>query len=262
MTRRGFTLLELLIAIALLLALAALSVPAIMSQLDDRRFESAVELTTSQLLLARSHAQSTGQTIEVLYRSSPARLEARIFRPGEMGKGDISTEFEADDLAAVGEGEEASGFQSLAWDEEAEPNGLIFEGWALLALPEGIQISDSPPDSADDLLISTADFEGESWGEGFSPPVAPSDWEQDEPVTIRLAVFLPDGSALICEPAWLWDGGRRQGRLSINPWSGLPDFEILDRPSDEALESEGLADEEYSPPGDRSSSDEPYGMDE
>lgn len=262
MTRRGFTLLELLIAIALLLALAALSVPAILRTLDDRRFETAVEITTSQLLLARAHAQSTGSAVEVLYRSSPGRLEARIFQPGEMGDGEIPAGFDADYVDAPEEGEETGGFRSLAWNEEEEPAGVIFEGWALLALPEGIQISDSPPGGAEDLLISTAEFEGESWGEGFSPPVAPSNWQQDQPETIRLAVFLPDGSALICEPAWLWDDDRRQGRLSINPWSGLAEFELLQRPAVQDLEPEGPAGPDYPPPDDRTSADEFLATDE
>ncbi|UCD76493.1 MAG: prepilin-type N-terminal cleavage/methylation domain-containing protein [Phycisphaerales bacterium] len=225
MPRRGFTLLELLIAIALLLALGALSLPAIMGQLDERRFESAVELTTSHLLLARAHAQATGRTVEVLYRFPPARLEARIFQPGEMSEGDPSDWPSNEGIAGDEEGEE-TGYYSLEWDEEQNTAGLIHEGWALRALPAGIRLSSAPPDGAEGLLAEWSEFEEESWGEGFSPPVEPMPAEEDDdPVTIRLAVFLPDGSALICEPAWLWDRNDHLERLTVNPWSGLPQIQ-------------------------------------
>lgn len=60
MNRRGVTLLELLLAIALLLALGAIVLPPLFVRLNERAFESSAEIVRNQLLLARAHAQITG----------------------------------------------------------------------------------------------------------------------------------------------------------------------------------------------------------
>lgn len=249
MNRRAFTLLELLIAIALLLTLGALSVPVIIGQVEAYRFESAIDLTTGQLLLARAHAQSTGRSVEVLYRSPPTRLEARYFQPGQMIEQEEYTGDESPSRSIGDEDGESDGYYSLGSEEDPDSAGAIFEGWALQTLPDEIHISDTPPnmdDEAYDLLSPSDDFEYDAWGEGFSPPVAPSSYvEEEETVSIRLAVFLPDGSALICEPAWLHDEDRRQGKLTVNPWSGLPVFERITATTDDLLDP--LEEEEEEP---------------
>ncbi len=45
------------------------------------------------------------------------------------------------------------------------------------------------------------------------------------PRTIRLAVFLPDGSALLGEGVWVVDNDGRARRIEVNPWTGLPIFD-------------------------------------
>ena len=42
---------------------------------------------------------------------------------------------------------------------------------------------------------------------------------------IRLALFMPDGSAVLAEPVWIRDEHGRRGRLAVNHWTGLPSFE-------------------------------------
>ena len=79
MNRRGVTLLELLLAIALLLAVGGLVLPALFDRLTERAFESSAEIVRSQLLLARAHAQATGEPIEVLFATDPPRVAARRF---------------------------------------------------------------------------------------------------------------------------------------------------------------------------------------
>ena len=81
MNRRGFTLLELLIVIGLVLGLGALVWPAMTKFQQERIFDSTVEIVRDQLMLARAHAQATGKPVEVIYLSQPPRVEARMFDP-------------------------------------------------------------------------------------------------------------------------------------------------------------------------------------
>ena len=60
-------------------------------------------------------------------------------------------------------------------------------------------------------------------------------------------MFLPDGSALLGDPVWLGDGQGRHGRVSVNPWTGLPSFEPDARASDLEVE-EGPDDPEDDEP--------------
>ena len=85
MNRRSLTLLELLLAIGLLLAMAALVFPTVLKGFGERAFESSAEVARNQLLLARAHAQAAGQPVEVTYYSPPSRVEARLFQAGLRG---------------------------------------------------------------------------------------------------------------------------------------------------------------------------------
>jgi len=183
--RTGVTLLELLIAIALIVAMAALTFPTLFIRLGERAFANAVEVTSSQLLLARAEAQATGRPVEVLYGAGPPRIVAQWFDPAAAGE---------DDPGIVGE------------DDDDERR--IERGWSYRALPGRVRISVRPPP---DLLPPD---------DGDDPAAS----EETEPPFIRIAVLLPDGSALLARTVWLHDEGGRLGRLSVNAWTGLPSF--------------------------------------
>jgi type II secretory pathway pseudopilin PulG len=175
MNRRGVTLLELLLAIALLLALGALVVVPLLDRMNERAFESSADIVTTQLLLARAHAQATGEPVEVRYESAPPWIAARIFDP--LLGGD---------------------------DDELAETLRIPEGWAERGLVDGVRLTDRP-----DVLES----------------LGPDESQQETPQTIRLAVFMPDGSALLGRTTWIIDDDGRLGRLDVNGWTGLPAFE-------------------------------------
>ena len=213
MNRRGVTLLELLLAIALLLALGALVLPALFDRLTERAFESSAEIVRSQLLLARAHAQVTGEPIEVLFETDPPRVAARRF--------DV-------DLVDLEPGGDAPGEENLtdepfavtSLDDEEAPETLrIPEPWAERVLGDGVWIADR-----------SGLAEEESGGFGTAGVRAAGDdrieIEGEETLrTIRLALFMPDGSAVLAEPVWIRDEHGRRGRLTVNHWTGLPSFE-------------------------------------
>ncbi len=140
--------------IAILLAIGSLVLPVTVEASRGRAFDSAAESVRAQLLLARVHAQSTGQPVEVAYIAQPPRVAARFF--------------------------------------DAESPEIPY-AWADLALPGGVRIE---PDPQPDELLAAERF--------------------------TLAVFTPDGSALLAAPALIRDDHGRQERLAVNPWTGLP----------------------------------------
>ena len=81
MSRRSLTLLETLIALTLVLAMAALIVPSMLKSMEERSFEAATDVTKEQLMMARAHAQATGNPVEVTYRPDTSQVQARWFMP-------------------------------------------------------------------------------------------------------------------------------------------------------------------------------------
>lgn len=214
MTRRGFTLLEVLISLALLLAIAALCLPSLRTTLQERRFEAAADQALHHLLLARVHAQSTGVPVEVTYLADPPRLEATLFEPGQRA-------MDEDELTPVRPDDSAEEPTELfLLEDEIDPANRIPESWAHQALPEDLIILDEKPDPPGMIVDPSDLWVPEQWAEPIGPDAGPP-----EPVRIRVAVYLPDGSALLGKPVWLTDSVRRLGRLAVNPWTGLPSFE-------------------------------------
>ncbi len=169
MTKRpGITLIELLLAIGLVLVLSGIVLPAVFTGLQERAFESTVEVVRNQFLLARANAQITRRPVEVMYDDRPPR-SARVWA------------------------------QYFLVDQEQEtlPEQLIVEGWADRVLAGGLRITDR------------------------------SATDDDEPRLFRLAVYMPDGSALLSRTAWISDDHGRRGKLQVNPWTGLPSFERI-----------------------------------
>jgi type II secretory pathway pseudopilin PulG len=218
MNRRGVTLLELLLAIALLLALGGLVLPALFDRMSQRAFEASAEIVRSQLLLARAHAQATGEPIEVVFEIGPPRVAARRFDA---------------DLATLEPREDAT-------DEEALGTLRIAEPWADRVLADGVWIAEGP-----------GEMEGEMAGAGVGLEIGAATDEAAESretaQPMRLALYMPDGSAVLAETVWIRDEHGRRGRLTVNPWTGLPSFEQTARRQEEPQEPELLEEEAPEP---------------
>jgi type II secretory pathway pseudopilin PulG len=176
MARRALTLLELLLALSLLLAIWALVLPVALESLRERAFEANAENVRNQLLLARAHAGASGRPVEISREPSPPRIEARYFQVDVAG--DVDREPQP----------------------APSPIDPIVESWADALLPEGFTISAAPADP---------------------PPSVPSTAADAPSGPLRLAIFMPDGSALMSRPVWLADAHGRKAKLTINPWTGL-----------------------------------------
>jgi prepilin-type N-terminal cleavage/methylation domain-containing protein len=222
MNRRGLTLIELLLAIGIVLIVGALVLPAIFTGLRERSFESAGDVVRNQLLLARAHAQVTRRPVEVVYLNVPPRgpgIRARYFlvdAPGpaiERPTGRTASAADADPFPMDDQ-----------W--ETNPEQVIVEGWSDRDLPDGLGLTNRA--EADD---------------------ADSGWTDTDPVILRLAVYMPDGSALLVQTVWLRDDDGRRGRIEVNPWTGLSSFDrVVGDQSDASSDREDRAELEPEDP--------------
>ncbi len=199
MHRRGLTLIELLLAIGLVLIVGALVLPTVFTGLRERSFEAGGEVVRNQLLLARAHAQLTRRPVEVVYVNVPPRrpgVRARYFlvdAPGPAMRRPTGR-------AASGQAQTDPFPTDDEW--QTNPDQVIVEGWADRDLLDGLRLTDR---------AETDEVE--------------TDRGETDPVVLRLAVYMPDGSAPLMQPVWLRDEHGRRGRIEVNPWTGLPSFE-------------------------------------
>jgi len=219
--KRCVTLLETLVALAILIAAGALIFPMMMSSLDERAFESVADVTNEQLMLARAHAQATGSPVEVTFNQATSQVQARLYAPWLKSEasavGSLPSVF-----PGLGSDERATG--TLVEKQPASASREIPESWACQKLGANVRFRTSPP--------VTAEADGER--NLSEPSLGEDDYESLADLAsgqeVRLAVFMPDGSALAGEPVWLNDDQGRCGLFTINPWSGLPVFQRLNQP--------------------------------
>ena len=235
MRTRGTTLLELLIALSLVVAMAALSLPAVMRTLQERNFDAVADAFVHQLRLARAHAQLEGRPVEVGHDRRQGLLEARFFEPAE----DEGPEFDADgdDRREAFDGRFDSREDALA----------IAEGWARRTLGQGVTLSRTPPEPARQRLEEFETFEEDS------TPANPLD-DDSGSTRDRLVVFMADGTALFSEPLWLSDEAGRVGRVSVNAFTGLPRFERLEdltEPPESPMSADEQDNEDFEEESDR-----------
>lgn len=223
MTHRGITLIELLIAIAILLAIGAIVTPIMVRTLDERRFESAAEQVEMQLLLARSYAQRTGELVEVRYHSDSRRIVARRFMRGS------DSDALSDSRAAPPpwDASEPARGATFGTFEDADDESAIAEAWAMRVLLRGIELSDQRPEReiASDMPGRVRQQAPMSMMEDPNAAMRSDLMPDDEP--IRLAVFLPDGSAMLTRTVWLTDNNARLGRIRVSTWTGTAKYERL-----------------------------------
>lgn len=196
-TARGLTLLELLIALALLAALGALVLPSLAGRIAAATADAAAEELAAAAGMARAHALSVGGAVALVAAVSP-----RAEREGWRGSGDHALWLYADgvsDDALRPEGDDAAPDRA----EEALSAGARF----LAELPRGCSLGHSLPErgGAGDWAVGEA---AAAHGVEETPPI------------VRLAVFLPDGSPLRPRPVYLGARGGRVFRLDLGPHSG------------------------------------------
>ncbi len=224
---RGFSLLELVVAIAIMLAITAISVPIIQGVIADRSFDTATGAVLDHLQIARSHAQLTGEATMVVYRDDPPRLEVRQLHNDDESDAVLATE---DDLMSDPDDEEVAGT-------------LVATAFAVRHLAARVQMQSTRPESALDTLENELDQE---WPETDSPDYADGAFDDefsDTRVSFTLVVYLPDGSALPGGEIWMVDSEQRLAQIVIDPFTGQGRLErIVESPPDDEMDDE-LGDE-------------------
>ncbi len=117
---------------------------------------------------------------------------------------------------------------------------MIPESWARRRLPSDVEAV-----SWEDYRVRAEAFDGleNTWADPF---------QESEDISMRLAVLLPDGGALVGDPIVLIGPDGAVLRINVDRWTGRPQIDVppadlFDLPEDET-EEEQLAEEELIEP--------------
>jgi len=214
--RRGVSLIELLVGIGIVLAIAAIVIPWTAGWLGGRELDNAEDGLAMQMVMARAAAREEGRPVEVIAESdgTGSRIKARWMARGE-------------DAGRSGSGYD-SGYESGGPRSSARTDSgvetSINANWASMRLPQGVRIalgmepalgtSRSPGIEADDseAVRSGADaFETDGFETGALGARGQT-----------LAIFLPDGTVFFAPVFMLRTDAGSARTMQVNRANGVP----------------------------------------
>ena len=190
--RRGLSLIELLIAIGVVLAIAAVVIPWTAGWLGGRELDNASDNLVMQMMMARAAAREEGRPVEVVaeFDGSSSRVKARWMESGDGSD---------DGLASSGpEGEQL--------------DSSIDASWASVKLPHGVKV---------DSGVAEKSGGAESAGSprGSDEAMAPG---TDAARGQTLAIFLPDGTVFFAPVFMLRTDAGSLRAMKVDRATGVP----------------------------------------
>ncbi len=222
--QRGFSLLEILIGLGIVIAVAAIAVPWTMGWLGTRELDNAEDGLTMQMMMARAAAREEGRPVEVVaeYDGKASRVNARWMLSGEDSA-----------PTRTGRGRANGGTA----DE-------IDASWASMQLPRGVRIAlglESAEQSDADLAPVSR----------VAPARDEPEAQADVPAGQQtLAIFLPDGTVFFAPVFMLRTDAGTLRTMKVDRSTGVPHQVAQEEPSSDDEFARSASDEfedEFSP---------------
>lgn len=209
MRKRGFTLMELLVVLGIVLALASVVVPVAVTWSRASHLESAGSQLEATLIMARADAQRHSSPVRVLARMTPSGEVELVSESVSLT--DESSVFQDDGAVAP---TSASGAPSKDQGESSVDASKVS---SVSMLPKGVSVSQSLPSDS-----PAASGESEASDSSQRSERREGDW-------MLLAVFLPDGEVVRPGPRYLVDGQGKAAQVCVESWSGRVSVKQLGR---------------------------------
>jgi prepilin-type N-terminal cleavage/methylation domain-containing protein len=228
MSLRGFTLLEIMIALGLLLSVVSLAIPTFVRLLGSTTFEETASQLESVLVMARADAQRDARAIRLVAYTRESGMVVLYTEP-----------LESDTASGVGfeQPVDASAPDERIVDDVSFRAPGVSPGRLRLRLPEGYRIDTAPPPPAG---VGPSVARGDA-SAAFAPMetldamLVPGVGEETRSVT--LGIFLPDGSVIAGSARYLVGSDGQGLELRINRWTGSAMFVAVEPETEEPGET-------------------------
>ncbi len=219
---RAFTIIELMVVLAIMLAVGAIALPLALDDAKRAAMREAQDQLEAVMLSARADAQRTGKTVRVI----GVLLDGRWVLTEE----EVLERMVSDD-ALTGSGSFSS-----------SPTRVIQE----LALPEGVRLGrtrDEAEGNVREAWEGGGEFGESDDGDADTTADPTEDGTPSGAREIQIAVFLPDGQIMATRPLYLGGADGRVGEVSVNGWTGALTVQVLPARTGEPGEETGDEDE-------------------
>ena len=230
--RRGLSLVEILVSVAIVLAVAAVAVPWTAGWLGGRELDQAEDQLSMQLMMARAAAREEGRPVEVVadLEGRGQRVRARFLDglpvdgSGEVSRDSARAADADDEFGEFGAGD-ADAFGGAGDEAPA-----IDASWARLELPRGVRLAVG----ADGFERSVREGEAPAFSTRADRPTRAADAALDRsrdaadalddaaPAGTTLAIFLPDGTAIVAPIFMLRTYSGRTRAMQVDRATGRP----------------------------------------
>ncbi|MEY5061782.1 MAG: hypothetical protein RIS45_1703 [Planctomycetota bacterium] len=189
--RRGLSIVELLVAIGVVLAIAAMVIPWTAGWLGGRELDNAEDNLTMQMMMARAAAREEGRPVEVIaeFDGVSSRVKARWMESGDDAG-----------LTRSGPRDEVDG----ASDDDVDSS--IDANWASVRLPHGVRVA----------LGLAADREASAKQPADDADLLPSARGE------TIAIFLPDGTVFFAPVFMLRTDAGSLRAMKVDRATGVP----------------------------------------
>jgi len=226
MARRALTLTEMLVAMALLAAVVGIAAPFLAGRLSPATAEAVREQAASAVALCRLDAMREGASIRLVARRTKDDRVELVGEAMRAGHGAPERGAPSGDEASAGSGGPADRADART---DGAPGPDDAAGHVYLTLPARYSLGRTAAEALPEERLRRRG----AGGGGRSD-------RGGSPARVTIALFLPDGSALVGDPILVWRDRRPIARWQINPWSGELSSEPFEGdPSDPRLEHAG-----------------------
>jgi prepilin-type N-terminal cleavage/methylation domain-containing protein len=184
MTRRGYTLFELMLVLAVIVIVASIASPLVFQGLhSEGKVDAAADMVRARWADCRSHAIEEGRPYCFRVIPNTGKFKIQPYDPSsEPGGGDMSTTL--------------GGQTTTAPDgSPSGVNGTIVNSGAQNTVFRFMDYSGNPVDSSSGVVIEDVLPQGVRFGTQGNP-VDPNSAEPTGGDYVTIAVFLPDGTAM------------------------------------------------------------------
>jgi len=189
--RRGLSIVELLVAIGVVIAISAIVIPWTAGWLGGRELDNAEDNLAMQMIMARAAAREEGRPVEVVaeFDGVSSRVKARWMESGDDAG-----------FARSGPRDEVDGASS------DEAGSSIDANWASVKLPHGVRVA----------LGLAAEREASAKRPVDDPDLLPSARGE------TIAIFLPDGTVFFAPVFMLRTDAGSLRAMKVDRATGVP----------------------------------------
>ncbi|MEY4117288.1 MAG: hypothetical protein RLZZ116_616 [Planctomycetota bacterium] len=189
--RRGLSIVELLVAIGVVIAISAIVIPWSAGWLGGRELDNAEDNLAMQMMMARAAAREEGRPVEVVaeFDGVSSRVKARWMEAGDDAG-----------FARSGPRDEAG------QDAPDDPDSAIDANWASVKLPHGVRVA----------LGLAADREASAKQPVDDAELLPSARGE------TIAIFLPDGTVFFAPVFMLRTDAGSLRAMKVDRATGVP----------------------------------------